>query len=127
MPAAHLDDDGASPHPAKSVVRRQKIFRDSLAQRRSALFEREGQRVHQRFLPGELIVDGRKVCQGAGGSIHHSSVRGFGLRLEPAFRRSDGIEDCARIGCVHDSHHSVLVHEHLREFVQPGKVELVEL
>lgn len=55
--AAHLDYDWAATHPAESVVGGQKDCRDSLAERRAALFERKREAVHQRFLPGELIID----------------------------------------------------------------------
>lgn len=41
--AAHLDDDGAPPHAAESVVRSQKGPRDSIAKRGAALLEREGE------------------------------------------------------------------------------------
>lgn len=115
--AAHLDYERKTTHPAQSIVRSQKAPRDGLAQGGSALFEREGEPAHQRFLSGELIIDRRKVCQGADGPIHCSLVRGPLLRLEPAFRRNNGLENCTGVGCAHDRHHGVLVCEHLRELV----------
>ena len=111
--AAHRDDDGAATHLAESVVHGKKDPRDRLAERRAALFEREGEPVRQCFSPGELIIDRGEVCQGTNGSIHCSSVRCPGLRLESPFRRGDGLEDGGRVGSIDDGLHGVLVREHL--------------
>jgi hypothetical protein len=111
--AAHRNDDGAATHQAESVVHGKKDPRDRLAERHPALFEREDEAVHPCSPPGELIIDRGEVCQGADGPIHCSSVRGPGLRLEPAFRRGDGLEDGGGVGSIEDGLHGVLVREHL--------------
>jgi hypothetical protein len=60
--AAHRNDDGPATHLAESVVHGKKDPRDGLAECRAALFEREGGAVHQRFSPGELVIDRGEVC-----------------------------------------------------------------
>ena len=108
-------------HPPESVVtaRNTPGIASRIASRRR---EREREAVRQRLLINVMTVEGGEVCQGADCPIHCSSVRGcsLGLRLEPAFR-GDGPEDRLGVGRVHDGEHRILVREHLRELVQPGR------
>lgn len=70
VPAAYLDDDGATAPPAKSIVRRQEDPRNRRAECGAAFLEREREPLRQSSCVGELTIDGSEVRQGADGSLH---------------------------------------------------------